>query len=127
MPPPGSHRHGRGPANGRYLEGGKTYKVTIPAPVPAALFWSLSIYDNHRSFLETDQKLAGIDSTFPAMKKNADGSARVWFSPNAPAGQEGNWVQTLPGKGWFTMFRLYGPLQPWFDKTWKPGDFKLVP
>jgi Protein of unknown function (DUF1214) len=64
-------------SNGRYFEGGKTYKVTIPAPVPAALFWSFSIYDNqHRSFLETDQKLAGIDSTFPAMKKNADGRQR---------------------------------------------------
>lgn len=76
-------------SNGRYFEGCKTYKVTIPAPVPAALFWSFSICDNqHRSFLETDQKLAGIDCTFPAMKKNADGSATVWFSPNAPAGQE---------------------------------------
>jgi hypothetical protein len=86
-------------SNGRYFGGGKTYKVTIPAPVPAALFWSFSIYENqHRSFLETDQKLAGIDSTFPAMKKNADGSATVWFRPNAPAGQESNWLQTVPGK-----------------------------
>lgn len=115
-------------SNGRYFEGGKTPKVTIPAPVPAALFWSFSIYDNqHRSFLETDQKLAGIDCTFPAMKKKRRRVGNGVVQSERARRAEGNWVQTVPGKGWFTMFRLYGPLQPWFDKTWKPGDFELVP
>jgi hypothetical protein len=50
----------------------------------------------------------------------------VWFGPKAPAGQENNWVQTMPGKGWNSLLRLYAPLEPWFDKTWKPGDFELV-
>jgi hypothetical protein len=114
-------------SQGRYFDGGKTYKVTLPGPVPAGQFWSFSIYDNqHRSLLETDQKLAGLDSTQRTLKKNADGSVTVWFAPNAPAGQDGNWVQTRPGKGWNTILRLYGPLQPWFDKSWKPGDFELV-
>lgn len=109
---------------GRYLDGGKTYKVTLPAPIPAKEFWSFTVYDNQtRSMLETDQKLAGLDSNKPDLKKNADGSATVWFGPKAPAGQESNWVQTMPGKGWNTLLRLYGPLQPWFDKTWRPGDF----
>jgi hypothetical protein len=76
--------------------------------------------------LETDQKLAGIDSTEPGIKTNPDGSVTVWFGPKAPAGQEKNWVQTWPGKGWNTLMRLYGPLEPWFDKTWKPGDIELV-
>jgi hypothetical protein len=76
--------------------------------------------------LETDQALAGIDSNQPTMKKNPDGSATIWFGPKAPGGQEGNWVQTMPGKGRNTLLRLYGPLEPWFDKTWKPGDFELV-
>jgi hypothetical protein len=112
---------------GRYLDGGKTYKITLPAPIPAGQFWSFMVYDGQtRSMLETDQKLAGLDSTHPDIKKNADGSVTVWFAPKAPAGREGNWVQTMPGKGWNSLLRLYAPLEPWFDKTWKPGDFEQV-
>lgn len=114
-------------SQGRYLDGGKTYKITLPAPIPAGQFWSFTVYDNQtRSMLETDQKLAGIDSNRPTVRKNSDGSATVWFGPKAPAGQESNWVQTMPGKGWNVMLRLYAPLQPWFDKTWRPGDFEDV-
>jgi hypothetical protein len=113
-------------AQGRYLDGGKTYKITLPAPLPVGQFWSFTIYDNQtRSMLETDQKIAGIDSYQP-IQKNADGSVTVWFGPKAPAGQESNWVQTMPNKGWNVMLRFYAPLQPWFDKTWKPGDFEQV-
>jgi hypothetical protein len=114
-------------AKGEYLEGAKTYKITLPAPIPVAQFWSFVVYDGQsRSMLETDQKLAGLDSNQKDIKKNADGSVTVWFGPKAPAGQETNWVQTMPGKGWNTLLRLYGPLEPWFNKTWKPGDFELV-
>jgi hypothetical protein len=112
---------------GRYLDGGKTYKITLPAPIPAGQFWSFMVYDGQtRSMLETDQKLAGLDSTQPDIKKNPDGSVTVWFAPKAPAGEEANWVQTIPGKGWNSLLRLYAPLQPWFDKSWKPGDFERV-
>jgi hypothetical protein len=114
-------------SEGRYFDGSKTYKVTLPAPIPAAQFWSFTIDDNQtRSMLETDQKLAGIDSTLPTMQQNADGSATIWFAPKAPAGQEGNWVQTMPGKGLNVFLRLYAPLQPWFDQSWKPGDFERI-
>ncbi|UWU19235.1 DUF1254 domain-containing protein (plasmid) [Rhizobium sullae] len=114
-------------STGAYLDGSKTYKITLPAPVPAGQFWSFTVYDNQtRSMLETDQKLAGIDSNQPGIKKNEDGSVTVWFSPEAPSGQEGNWVQTMPGKGWNSLLRLYAPLEPWFDKSWKPGDFERV-
>ncbi|UFX43266.1 DUF1254 domain-containing protein [Bradyrhizobium sp. 41S5] len=114
-------------AKGEYLDGGKTYKVTLPAPIPAAQFWSFTVYDGQtRSMLETDQKLAGLDSTQKDIKKNSDGSVTVWFAPKPPAGHETNWVQTMPGKGWNTLLRLYAPLEPWFDKTWKPGDFERV-
>ena len=102
-------------AKGEYLDGSKTYKVTLPTNIPAGRFWSFNVYDNQtRSFLETDQALAGLDSTLPGVKKNADGSVTVWFGPKAPVGQEGNWVQTWPGKGWNAILRLYGPLQGWF-------------
>ena len=113
--------------DGNYFDGGKTYKITLPGPIPANNFWSFTVYDNQsRSLLEADQKLAGVDSLSKGIKLNEDGSATVWFGPTAPAGQEGNWVQTMPGKGWNTLLRLYGPLQPWFDKSWKPGDFEEV-
>lgn len=113
--------------DGAYLDGSKTYKVTLPGPIPMNNFWSFTVYDNQtRSLLETDQKSAGLDSLSKALKMNPDGSATVWFGPTAPAGQEGNWVQTMPGKGWNALLRLYGPLEPWFDKSWKPGDFEEV-
>jgi hypothetical protein len=74
----------------------------------------------------TDQRLAGLDSNQKDIKNNPDGSVTIWFAPKAPAGYEANWVQTMPGKGWNSLLRLYAPLEPWFDKTWKPGDFELV-
>ncbi len=115
-------------AKGEWLDGSKNYKVTLPPNIPAKQFWSFNVYDNqHRSFLETDQKTAGLDSTLnPAPKKNADGTTTVWFGPKAPAGQEANWIQTWPGKGFNVIFRLYGPMEGWFDKSWRPGDLEMV-
>ena len=60
------------------------------------------------------------------MVKNADGSIDLYFGPDAPAGMEANWVKTVPGKGWFGIFRLYGPGQAWFDRTWKLGAIEKV-
>lgn len=114
-------------ASGAYLDGSKTYKVTLPGPVPMNNFWSFVVYSTqHRSMLETDQRLAGLDSTLPGVTPNKDGSYTIWFGPEAPKGQEDYWVQTIPGKGFAVILRLYGPLEPWFDKTWKPGDLELV-
>jgi hypothetical protein len=114
-------------SNGKYLDGGKTYKVTLPNPVPVNNFWAFTIYSGqHRGFLETDQQSAGVDSNSPDIKPNKDGSYTVWFGPKAPKGHEGNWVQTIPGKSFHVYLRVYGPLEPWFERTWKPGDFELV-
>lgn len=110
--------------NGKMLDGGKTYTVTLPGPIPAKDFWSFMVYDNHtRSILETDQKTGGVDSKLAGMKHAEDGSVTIYFGPEAPKGQEQNWVQTMPNKGYNVLLRLYGPLQPWFDKSWKPSDF----
>jgi hypothetical protein len=114
-------------ADGNTLDGGKTYKVHVPPNVPAKDFWSFTLYDNQtRSMLQTDTRFPGIDNNKPGMIQNTDGSWDVYFGPKAPKGQENNWVQTVPGKGWNMLWRVYGPLDPWFDKTWKPGDPELV-
>lgn len=113
---------------GAYLDGGRTYTVTLPGPIPAKDFWSFTVYDNvTRSLLPTDQKLAGIDGTRPGVKMNPDGGVTVWFGPAAPAGHETNWVQTMPDKGYNVALRLYGPLEPWFNQTWRPGDLAPAP
>ncbi|QGM45178.1 DUF1254 domain-containing protein [Methylocystis heyeri] len=114
-------------AKGQYLDGSKTYKITLPAPVPAKAFWALTVYSNQtRSLLETDQKTAGLDSLAKDLETGSDGSVTVWFGPKPPKGHERNWIQTVPGKGWNVLLRLYGPLEPWFDKSWKPGDVERV-
>ena len=113
--------------NRKPLDGSSTYSVTLPGPIPVNNFWSFMVYDNQtRSILETDQITGGVDSNLKGMKTSKDGSVTIYFGPKVTAGQEKNWVQTTPGKGFNVLLRLYGPLQSWFDKTWRPGDFELV-
>jgi hypothetical protein len=114
-----------------YFDGGKTYKVTLPKGIPEGNFWSLTVYDNMtRSMLDTPQRYprAGSQSyPSPAAKPSADGSTTVYFSPRQPEGVErGNWIQTVPGKGWFTILRLYSPLEPFFDKSWRLSEIEVV-
>jgi hypothetical protein len=95
--------------------------------VPVKDFWSFTLYDNQtRSMLQTDEQFPGIGSLQKELQVNADGSYDIYVGPIAPKGKESNWIQSAPGKGWNTVFRLYGPLDSWFDKTWMPGDFELV-
>jgi hypothetical protein len=114
-------------SDGKPLDGSKTYRIHLPPNIPAKDFWSFVVYDNQtRSMLQTDQQFPSIGSQKESIVVNPDTSVDVWFGPTAPKGHETNWVQTVPGKGWNVLLRLYGPLQPWFDKTWKPGEFELV-
>jgi hypothetical protein len=117
--------------NNQYLDGAKVYKVILPKGIPAASFWSLTLYDNQsRSMLDTPQLYprAGSQSyPSPAAEPNADGSTTVYFSPLPPEGiKRGNWIQTMPKKGYFVILRLYSPLEPFFDKTWRPSEIELV-
>jgi hypothetical protein len=118
-------------ANKQYFDGAKTYKVTLPKGIPEANFWSFTLYDNQtRSMLDTPQRYprAGSQSfPSPAAQASADGSTTIYFGPKLPAGvKRGNWIQTMPDKGWFTILRLYSPLEPFFDQSWRPGEFEQV-
>lgn len=109
-------------SEGNWLDGSHTYKLTLPPDPPAKDFWSVVVYDSQtRSMLQTDQQFPSANNQPGGAEQNADGSTDVYFGSEAPAGKEKNWVQTVPGKGFWIILRLYAPLEPWFDKTWRPG------
>ncbi|MGR7993602.1 DUF1254 domain-containing protein [Xanthobacter sp. ZOL 2024] len=118
-------------SDGKPFDGAKTYKVNLPKDIPAAAFWSFTLYDNQtRSMLQTPQKYprAGSQSyPSPAAEAASDGSTTVYFGPTQPKGvARGNWIQTDPKKGWFTILRLYSPLPSFFDKSWRPSEIEPV-
>ena len=109
-------------AAGDYLVGDNTYKITIPANVPATLFWSLTAYDfDTASGLISGQKYPSLNS-LNDLEYNEDGSVTFYLAPEQPEGKR-NWIKTVPGNGWFSLIRLYGPEQPFFDRQFKLGDF----
>lgn len=113
------------------FDGARTYKVTLPPNIPARAFWSLTLYDNQtRSMLATPQNYPRAGSQnypSPAAVANADGSTTIYIGPTQPAGvQRGNWIQTDPKKGWFTLLRLYSPLESFFTKAWRISEIELV-
>ncbi|WP_218025158.1 DUF1254 domain-containing protein [Nocardia jejuensis] len=116
---------GQRDAAGAYLEGGRTYRLTVPQPVPGSLFWSVTVYDARtRSQIRTDQDKAVLSSLFDFHDSTGSDPIDLYFGPTAPADAGNRWIQTLPGTGWFVYFRIYGPQAPAFDGSWKPGDFE---
>lgn len=112
---------------GAYLNGGNTYKLSVPLPVPAKSFWSVTVYDAAtRSQLRTSRGHAALRSLTELNDLGSAKSVDLYFGPSAPEGQEARWVQTQPEQGWFSYFRIYGPEQQAFDGSWKPGDFEQV-
>lgn len=109
------------------FDGSKTYKLSVPPNPPVKEFWAATVYDPQtRSQLQTSQPYPTVGSQTKGIKLNDDGSCDVYFGPNPPKGYENNWVETIPGKGWFTIFRMYAPLEPWINKTWRPSEIELV-
>jgi len=113
-------------SEGANLSGGSNYRLTLPADIPAANFWSVTLYEaENASGLANGQPFPSLGSRDkPAA--NADGSTDIYLGPKAPEGKAGNWLATVPGKGYFAILRLYGPTEPAIDKSWKPGDIEKV-
>ena len=112
--------------SGAWLDGGKSYHLRVPPDAPVAQFWSFTVYDNEtRALIDTGS--TPDRSSRDDIVKNADGSVDLYFGPSPPvAGMEKNWIKTTPDKGWFTYFRLYGPTQAFFDRTWTLNDIEEV-
>jgi hypothetical protein len=108
------------------LKGEKSYRLHVPADVPAKQYWAVTAYDLDTACLIRDMPTPGLDSYNKKMHRNSDGSVDIYFGPKAPVGHEENWVPTKAGATWFTMFRFYGPDKALFDKSWKMADIEVV-
>ena len=112
--------------DGNRLDGGQSYRLRVPPNVPVSTFWSLTLYDTGtRSMVQNGRNDSAL-SSYDTLKTNADGSVDLYFAPKAPAGWESNWIETVPGKGFYPMFRFYGPKEPLFDGTWKLPDLEVM-
>src|SRR3954469_8253526 len=103
--------------DGAWLDGARTYRLHVPPDPPAKLVWSATVYDvSTRCLIDNQQQRGDRGSRDSDVMRNDDGSVDLYFGPNAPDGRESNWVQTIPGRHWFSYFRLYGPLETYFDR-----------
>jgi hypothetical protein len=115
-------------SGGEFLDGGRGYRLTLPPGIPESRFWSVMAYDNQtRSMLQTGQPKPDVGSQSGTVQANPDGSTDVYFGPEPPGGApEANWIQTVAGKGFFAILRLYNPLPAFFDKTWRPSEIEPI-
>ena len=111
---------------GNRFDGGKSYRLHVPAKAPAAAFWSLTLYDTATRSMIQNAVNDSARSSLDKLKTNADGSLDLYFGPKSPAGMESNWIQTVAGKGFYPMFRFYSPKAGLFDGTWKLADVELM-
>jgi hypothetical protein len=103
----------------------RSYRLTLPPDIPESRFWSVMLYDRRtRSMLQTGQPKPDIGSQSGKVQTSPDGSTEIYIGPTAPEGKETNWIQTVPGKSFFTILRLYNPLPPFFDKSWQPSEIE---
>ncbi|WP_401000613.1 DUF1254 domain-containing protein [Agromyces sp. GXQ0307] len=114
-------------ADGEYLDGSRTYRLTLPAGIPQARFWSIMIYDRQtRSMLQTGQRYPDIGSQVGDVREEEDGSTVIHLGPDEPEGRASNWLQTDPSRGFFAILRFYSPTAAFFDKSWRAGEITRV-
>lgn len=112
--------------DGNALDGGSSYRLTVPAKAPVSLYWSGTVYDRDTHGLILNQRWSSRGSNTPGIQTNADGSVDLFFGPKPPEGKESNWVPTHAGGEWEIIFRFYGPQQPLLEKTWRLPDIEKI-
>jgi hypothetical protein len=114
-------------SEGNSLYGDRNYKLHLPADLPACRFWSVIVYDSEtRQIIISDQPWPSVYSSCSKLVINHNGSVDVWFGPKAPPYKENNWIQTIQGKEWYSILRLYDLLESWLDKRWRPRELVEV-
>jgi hypothetical protein len=111
---------------GRLLEGGTTYRLTVPAHAPVSQYWSATVYDRVTHAPIRNARWPSRSSQTPGLRENPDGSVDIYFGPQAPDGKESNWVPTSTDGVFEVLFRFYGPEKPLFDKTWRLPDIEAL-
>jgi hypothetical protein len=113
-------------SDGMPLTGGSNYRLNLPPNIPAANFWSVTLYEaENASGLANGQAFPSLGSR-DKPQQNVDGSTDLYLGPKAPEGKASNWLATVPGKGYFAIIRLYGPTEAAIQKSWKPGDLEKI-
>ena len=112
-------------SDGNMLNKNDTYRLSVPADTPAEDFWSVIVYSMQtKGFIAGNPIVGRATPNLPDMVVNDDGSAEVFFGPEAPQGMENNWIPT--GEDFFLLFRLYGPSEGWIESGWKLPDIEKV-
>lgn len=107
------------------LNGSKNYKLHLAANIPAEKFWSIIVYDKETDLIiSSNEPWPSFHGNSKTLFRNSDDSIDLWFGPKKIKNISSNWIQTIPNKGWYMIFRLYGVLKPWFDKTWMLGQLE---
>lgn len=112
--------------SGHAFDGGQSYRLRVPPNVPAKLFWSVTLYDLETRCLLQNETQVPDRVSLQDLDKNADGSVDLYLGPVSPEGHENNWIQTAPGRAWYAYFRLYGPLEAYYDRSWAIPDIEKV-
>ena len=111
---------------GNKLSGRKTYKLNLPAGIPASEFWSVIVYDSQTHLIiKTDQPWPSVHSNCKHLIVNTDGSVDIWLGPDQTAGKADNWIKTIPRKGWYAVMRIYN-LKESDSSGWKPGEIIVI-
>jgi len=107
--------------------GANNYSLHIEPNPPAALFWSITVYDiKNRLIIQNEIKRADLSSRSEELVTNSDGSVDLYFGPKAPKGKENNWIQSNKGESFFVYLRLYGPEQGLFDQTYPMNKIQKI-
>ena len=111
--------------DGKAFDGGKTYRLTVPANAPVEQYWSLTAYDRQTHALISNMPRASRSSQIPEMQKNADGSVDVYLGPERRRARI-ELGADRSRRGFELMFRAYAPTKAFFDKAWKLPDIEQV-